>query len=319
MTLAFKYIKYLLLAILLVITACVEKPQQALRIGAVLWPGYEPLYLAKKLGYFEKQPIKIIDYLSNTDAMQAFRNYNLEAGTFTLDEAFRILADGIDIDIILIMDTSYGGDVILANPDINSVSELKGKPIAVENTAVGAYVLSRALELNNLELEDVQIVSINTMEQISSFATGDVVAAVTFDPNRTQLLKAGKKEIFSSTQIPNEIVDLLVVRKDYLNNNPMIVKHLVQAWYKALNYQRQYPEESASHSLKRFNTSKEEYIKGLELLKFTSRDENLHLLHPDTSPLLQQQEKIIQILKNLKIVGESVSLKDHLNPDFIPK
>lgn len=72
-----------LLLIVLLGTGCTEKPQTPLRIGAVLWPGYEPLYLASKLGYFKDQPVKIIDYLSNTDAIQAFKNNNLNAAAVT--------------------------------------------------------------------------------------------------------------------------------------------------------------------------------------------------------------------------------------------
>ena len=250
-----KWFGCLLLICLTVLTGCAEKPKETLRIGAVLWPGYEPLYLADKLGYYEDQPIKIIDYLSNTDSMLAFHNNYLQAGAFTLDEVLQILADGIDVDVILIMDISNGGDVIVANPGINSIKDLKGKPVAVESTAVGAYVLKRALDLNGMNINDIKIVSINAMEQISNFTEGHAVAAVTFDPYRTQLLKLGKKEIFNSTAIPNEIVDVLVVRKDYSRKYPEVIQHLTDAWFKTLEYQRANPVKSAEYSLKRFNTS----------------------------------------------------------------
>ena len=303
----------------LILTGCMDKPQETLRIGAVLWPGYEPLYLAKKLGHFEKQPIKLIDYLSNTDAMLAFKNRNLEAGAFTLDETLQIISDGIDVDIILIMDVSNGGDVILANEDIKDVKALKGKAVAVESTAVGAFVLKRALELNGMELNDIKIVSTNAMEQSSSFAKGEIVAAVSFDPYRTQLLRLGKKEIFNSTLIPNEVFDVLVIRKDYSKKNRVVVQHLINSWFDALKYQQEHPVESAKYSLKRFDTTSEDYINGLKLIKFATKDENSYLLDAEKSPLLSQQNKVVEILKSLRLISRTPSLEGHLDKSYIPK
>jgi len=302
---------------LLTLSACAERPQQPMRVGAVLWPGYEPLYLAGKLGYFDKQPIKIIDYLSNTDAMLAFRNNNLQAGAFTLDETLQIIADGIDVDIVLIMDISNGGDVILANPDIKDIAELKNRPVAVESTAVGAYVLKRALELRNMDFNYIQIVSVNAMEQASAFDQGKVVAAVSFDPYRTQLMRTGKKQIFDSTMIPNEIFDVLIVRRDYAAQHAQVVHQLVDAWFRALDYQHEHPQKSAEYSLGRFDTTTADYLAGLKLLKFASLADNRMLLDDDHSPLLAQQDKIIEILRELKLISRKPSLKHHLDPRYI--
>lgn len=311
---------FIVIAIFIVISlfGCVDKPQEPLRVGAVLWPGYEPLYIAGKLGFYDKQPIKIIDYLSNTDAMLAFRNNNLQAGAFTLDETLQILSDGIDVDIILIMDISNGGDVILANPDINSIKELKNKPVGVESTAVGAFVLKRALELNNMDIDDIQIVSLNAMEQASSFESGKVVAAVSFDPYRTKLIKAGKKQIFDSTMIPDEIFDVLIVRKDYLTRHPDTVHQLVTAWFRALDYQNNNPVKSAEFSLRRFDTTTADYLEGLKLLKFASRQDNLELLDEKNSPLLKQQYAIVKILQELNLINKKPLLEGHLNSNYIP-
>ena len=313
-----KNYKYGLFFIFLTLFGCVDKPQETLRISTVLWPGYEPLYLADKLGFYEKHPIKIIDYLSNTDAMLAFKNHKLEAGAFTLDETLQILADGIDVDIILIMDTSNGGDVILANEGINSVKDLKGKPVAVESSAVGAFVLKRALELNNMSFDDIQVVSTNALEQQSSFEKGTIVAAVSFDPYRTELIKAGKKEIFNSTLIPNEVLDVLVVRKSYSMDHPETVRHLVNSWFKALEYQARNPVKSAEYSLKRFNTTSTDYIASLKLLKFSTKENNRQLLDAKNSPLLKQQYKIIKILKELELINKKPSLDGHLDTNYIP-
>lgn len=306
------------LSLVLLLSACVDRPQETLRVGAVLWPGYEPLYLADKLGYYDDQPIKLIDYLSNTNTILAFKNHSLHAAAFTLDETLQLLSDGVDIDVVLIMDMSYGGDVIMANPGIDRVEDLQGKPVAVESSAVGMFVLKRALELHGMDMSDIQIVSTNAMEQASNFVHGNIVAAVSFDPYRTQLVKSGKHEIFNSTLIPNEIVDVLVVRRSYSEQYPDTVKQLVEAWFKALAYQAENPQKSAAYSLKRFNTTVEDYIASLERLKFSTKEDNRRLLDKQSSPLLEQQH-MIEILDELKLIKKIPSLQNHLNGRYIPE
>lgn len=298
-------------------TGCSEPPQQPLRIGNVLWPGYEPLYLAGKLGYYKNHPIKIIDFLSNTNSLVAFKNNNLEAGAFTLDETLQIISEGIDVDIILVMDISNGGDVILANKNIQSIKDLSGKTIAVESRAVGAYILKRALQLNAMDFNNVKIISTNTIEQAESFTSGKIVAAVTFDPYRTRLLKSGKKKIFNSTQISNEIIDVLVVRKDYSQKYSAPIQYLINAWFKTLEYQKNNPVKSAEYSLKRYNTTSANYINNLKLLKFSSKEENLILLDSINNPLIHQQNKITAILKKLNLINKKASLSNHLKNGFI--
>jgi len=310
------FVVALLLGLLLM--GCAEKPQQPLRVSAVLWPGYEPLYLASKLGYFDDEPVQIIDYLSNTDAMLAFRNHNLEAGAFTFDEVLQLLADGMEIDVILVMDISDGGDVILANPELTSMADLKGKRIAVESSAVGGYVLARALELHGLSLDSITLVSTNAMEQQLAFESGQVDAAVSFDPYRTQLLKMGKREIFNSREMPNEIVDVLVVRRDYSQQHPQTVQKLVDGWFRALNYQRQNPRESAAYSVNRFDTTVDDYLAGLALIRFAGIEENRLLLDPVHSSLVTNAEKFFDVLARMNIERRDVVVGPQLNPGYLP-
>ena len=306
----------LLLGLLLL--GCAEKPQDSMRVSAVLWPGYEPLYLAGKLGYFDDEPVQIIDYLSNTDAMLAFRNHNLEAGAFTFDEVLQLLADGMDIDVVLVMDVSDGGDVILANPDLAAMADLRGKRVAVESSAVGGYVLARALELHGLGLDDITVVSTNAMEQQDAFQSGRVDAAVSFDPYRTQLLKMGKREIFNSREIPSEIVDVLVVRRDYSRQHPQTVQKLVDAWFRALSYQQQHPRDSAAFSVNRFDTTVDDYLAGLALIRFASIEENRLLLDPARSSLIANADKFFRVLARMNIEQRDVVVGPQLNPGYLP-
>ena len=308
----------ILLVLAIPLSGCTPKPQEKLRISAVLWPGYEPLFIAQKLGYFDEHPIQVVDYLSNTDAMQAFRNQKLEAGAFTFDEALSLISEGEDIQIILILDISAGGDVIVASPNINSVKELKNKRVAVENNAVGGFILARALNINGMDYSDITIVPISPMEQENEFSNNTIDAAVSFDPYRTHLMKKGKNEIFSSREIPNEIIDVLAVRKEYLTRNPETIHALTNAWFKALNYQKNNPQKSAQLSINRFNTTVNDYLNGLSLIHYPSIEDNNTLLTANTSSLIATSQKFIPIMEQLGSINKPININPHLNNSFVP-
>lgn len=297
--------------------SCTEKPQDPFRVGCVLWPGYEPLKLAERQHFFDNDAIRIIDYLANSDAMLAFQNKMLEAGAFTLDETLQMLSHGIDIQVVLIMDISHGGDVILANPGIESVEDLKGKRVAVETTAVGSFVLSRALELHGLTFDDITVVPMHAVEQKGSFARGEIDAAVSFDPHRTPLVEAGKKQIFDSTEIPGEIVDVLVVRSSVARDRPEAVRQLVQGWFRALEYQRQHPRKAIQFSSSRFDITPDEYLQALKLMRFPDVEENIRMLSPETSKMVQNTHKMIEPLARIGVDASQVRIEQHLNADFI--
>ena len=130
-------------------------------------------------------------------------------------------------------------------------------------------------------------------------------------------MKLGKKEIFNSTLIPNEVVDVLVVRKSYSQHHPDIIQQLVSSWFKALEYQEANPVKSAEYSLKRFDTTSADYIAGLKLLEFSSKENNLHFLNAASSPLLEQQHKIIKILEEIDLISKTPSLEGHLDKSYI--
>ena len=103
---------------------------------------------------------------------------------------------------------------------MRTMQDLKGKSVAVESGALGAFVLSRALALNGMQASDVNVVHLESNEQPSAFEKGQVDGAVTFDPYRVQFLRAGASTLFDSTQIPGEIVDLLARARQRPRKHP---------------------------------------------------------------------------------------------------
>jgi len=266
---------------------------QPMRIGSNVWPGYEPLYLARELGYYEGLSISMVEYPSASEVLRAYRNGAIQAAALTMDEVLILAESGLDPRVVLLLDVSQGGDVILGQDNIHSVADLKGRRVGVENTALGAYVLSRALAMNEMRVSDVTLVPLEVNEHEAAFKAGKIDAVVTFEPVRTRLLDVGATRLFSSQNIPNEIFDVLVVQGDYLEKNRAVVKSLVQRWFQTLEYQQQNPQRAAEIIARRQQLKPADYLASMDGLKMVSRAENIEALSGASAP-------IVEVMKRLK-------------------
>lgn len=267
------------------LASCLHMPPPPLRVGANVWPGYESLYLARDLGYYDDSPIQLVDYPSATEVSRALRNGDLEVAALTLDETLALAETNPDVRVVLITDFSAGGDAIIAASEIETLAELKGQKVGVESTALGAFVISRALEQAGLSIEDVEIISLGVSEHEAAFKQGIVDAVVTFEPVRSNLLAEGANLIFDSTQIPGEIVDVLVVPQAVLDHQKKTLDLLVKGWFRALDYLHQNPQDAAKRMAPREGISPDQFLASLELLHIPDLTENKTLLS-QTDPTL---------------------------------
>lgn len=249
-----------------------------LRVGTNQWPGYEPLYLAQNLNYFHRWDIRLVQLPSTTDVMHALKNRRLEAAALTLDEALNVIAQGMELKIILVMDVSNGADVLLASKDIASLADLRGRRVGVENTAVGAVLLDAALDTAGLAVSDIELVQLTVDRHAQAFLSGSVDAVVTFDPVRTQLLRSGAKVLFDSSRIPGRIVDVLAVRSDVVAEQGVHLRMLLEGYFRARGYMRDNMRHAAELMAPRLQESPEGLMAAYEGLELPTLAENRALL-----------------------------------------
>jgi NitT/TauT family transport system substrate-binding protein len=223
-------------ALVLSLLGCAREPEPALRIGTNVWIGSEPLYLARELGRFDPAAVQLVEYPSASEVLRAFRNQAIDGMVISLDELFGLAVEGFDPRIILVVDVSHGADVVVGRNGMRTMHDLKGRSVAVESSALGAFVLSRALAVNNMQPSDVNVVHLESNEQPAAFEKGQVDGAVTFDPYNAQFLLSGAQTLFDSTQIPGEIVDLLAVPASAVQQRPKQVQALLNGWVDAAVY-----------------------------------------------------------------------------------
>jgi NitT/TauT family transport system substrate-binding protein len=301
------------LALALAFAGCVREPEPPLRIGTNVWIGSEPLYLARDLGHLDSKAVRLVEYPSASEVLRAYRNQAIDGMVISLDELFVLAADGLQPRIVLAVDVSHGADVVVGRAGMRTMADLKGKRVAVESGALGAFVLSRALALNGMQASEVNIVHLESNEHPRAFEQGKVDGGVTFVPFRTQLLRAGAVSLFDSTQIPGEIVDLVAVRASVRDKQPQAIRTLLGGWFKALDYLQRQPADAGRRMGLRQQSTGEQFLETLKGLRFPSREENLKLLAGAQPGLVVTGGKLMALMLEAKLLRSPVNIEEVLD------
>jgi NitT/TauT family transport system substrate-binding protein len=301
-------------ALLLTAVGCMREPETALRIGTNVWIGSEPLYLARDLGRLDPASIQLVEYPSASEVLRAFRNQAIDGMVISLDELFGLVVDGFQPRVVLVVDVSHGADVVVGRGDMKTMQDLKGKSVAVESSALGAFVLSRALALSGMQASDVNVVHLESNEQPDAFEKGQVDGAVTFDPYRAQFIRAGAATLFDSTRMPGEIVDLLAVRASAIDKQPKSVQKLLTGWFDAIDYINRQPEDAARRMGIRQQTTGEQFLEAWRGLKIPSREENLRMLGGAAPELAITGRRLMALMVDAKLLRAEVPIESVLAP-----
>lgn len=242
------------------------------------WVGFGPFYLAKEKGFFNDEGIDV-NITVMEDAAQrksAMINGSVDGLGDTVDLLVLSRDEGVPSVSVVQIDESNGADGILTTNNINSVKDLKGKKIAAQKNFVGESFLLYVLSKNGMSPNDVEIIDTESGIAGSAFVSGQVDAAVTFEPwlSKAKERKDGKV-LLSSADEPGVIVDTLSINESYLEKNPEKVKKVVRAWFKALDYWKSHPEESNEIMAKYYNVSAQEFADLILGVKWPNLQENI--------------------------------------------
>jgi NitT/TauT family transport system substrate-binding protein len=229
-------------------------PLPAMRVGCIVFPGYETLFLARELGLLDAQRVRLVELLANTDTLRALAAGQLEAAAMTLDELMTARADGVDLRAVLVFDTSAGADVVLAKAPV-TLQTLQGRRVAVEDGAMGAVMLSALLKAAGLKPDQIHKVPMTLDRSEALFQTSAVDVVVTAEPWAARLEKAGARRIFDSLAIPGRIVDVLAVRANALQTFGPAIRHLLTGHFVAQKYMRESISRAAPLIASRLQTS----------------------------------------------------------------
>ncbi len=207
-------------------------------IGWSIYAGWMPWPYAQQAGIVKKWEdkyhlkIKIVQVNDYVESINQYTAGKLDGVTLANMDALTIpAAGGKDTTAVILGDYSNGNDGVLLKGATN-LSAIKGRSVNLVELSVSHYLLARALEKGGMGMTDVKTVNTADADIVSAFASADVTAAVAWNPQLSVMrAQPGVTQVFSSADIPGEILDLLVVDTATLKANPDLGKALAGIWY----------------------------------------------------------------------------------------
>ncbi|MEN8214795.1 MAG: ABC transporter substrate-binding protein [Pseudomonadota bacterium] len=218
-------------------------PTTQLTLAVAPQIAWMPWYLANEEGLFDKMTTKHqiqVKFISENynDAIEKFLTEEVHAIAISnIDAIAQIIRRDIKADVILITNNHIGNEAILLPQQAESSTQsLKGKTFALVQHSVAHYLLDRYLIRHQIPFDQVNILNTTELDIPNKFINEQVYGVVTSNPNLYMLSRhsATTKILFDSRQIPKEIFDLIVVRRETLVEYPEFAQVLLASWFSVM-------------------------------------------------------------------------------------
>jgi len=306
-------------SLFLSLLGCDSQPTAPLKVAAHIWPGYEFMFLAQQEKWLDPQQVNLIQTHSATESLQALKEGKIDAAALTLDEVLRARADGIDLTVILIFNISAGADMLLAKPEFTTIQQLKGKRIGLEQGALGAIMLAKLLQQNNLTYDDIQQIPININQAYAAWQNNEVDALITYEPLASQLLANHAHKLFDSRDIPNTIIDVLAIRTKNINHHQPAIRHLIAQHFKAFNHFHNNIQDASYRMATHLQLAPEKVLTQYKGLLLANINYNKQLMQNPASSLLKNTRSLQTLMIKLGIIQTDKTINDDFfNASFLP-
>ncbi len=263
--------------------AAVQPEPGKLKMGIQPWLGYGQWYVATQHELYEKQGLEAVDMINfaeDKDINAALASGQIDAANIATHTAMSMIAAGLPVKIVLILDQSNTADAMLVSSDITSLQALKGKEVAYEEGTTSDILLRSALASAGLTYQDIKPVPMPAASAGSALIAKRVPVAVTYEPYLSVAMKADPtvKMLYSGQSDPGLISDVLVVRDDIIKNKPGQVIALIKTWDIAVAHYNAHTAEDRAVIAKAVGATSEELQTAFDGVKYYTLAENKQTL-----------------------------------------
>lgn len=296
---------------------------EAIVIGYSNWAGWWPWAIAEQEGLFTANGVDVEMrwFDGYVESMEALAAGQIDGNCQTLNDTISFAGGAVNGEVaVLVNDNSAGNDKIIVAEEINSVADLKGKQVAIEEGVVDDYLLSLALAREGMSRDDVEIVPLETGDAAAAFAAGQADAVGAFPPYWLMALeREGSKSLIDSSEFPGAIPDLLVMSQTIIDERPDEVQAIVNTWFDVLAFMEENPERADEIMAERAGVTTEE----LELFKEGTRmftiEDNLEAFSEGEGMqhMPYAAESMAEFMVSVGFIDEAPPLEPILDAKFV--
>lgn len=288
-----------------------------IRIATQPIPNYAPIFVAKQKKWIEQDMAKVgvkvtwTSFSSGPPENEALASGSQDVGMMGDSPAFIGKAAGQDTSIIASSSIGPKALAIMVGKDssITSPKQLKGKKVAVVKGSYAHHLVYLALKQNNMTVNDVQLINMDTNGDISAaIANKSIDAGAVWEPTITKMeLNGTGKVLVDGTGIKLGICTY-VVRNKFAEENPELIKILLQDIQKGVDFEKENLNETAQIISSEVNLPQDQLIKVLPKYDFNP---NL------TSEDIVELKKTEDFMKSSNLITTSVDVDKFVNKDYL--
>ena len=288
-----------------------------LTVGHDMWIGYAGYFVAKDQGFFEEAGLEIDakPFANPGETLPAMIGGHLDLAMSTLQNiTLAKLVTGEEIKVVFLFDTSNGADAIIAKDSISSVKDLKGKVVAATQGEVNHMLLMIALEQNGMKESDIEFINMSADDAGAAFLSGNVDAAVTWEPWVTKATASGGTVLFDSADTPDTILDGIALTPKTLSTKKAAVVAFIEAVDKGVDFLRANPEAAAMILSKALEVNPEDALAMLATDKIYNLADNRELF---AGPAAESIAKVVKFLVANEMVSDAKDVDTILDPSLV--
>lgn len=281
------HMRFLFIVVLvLFFNGCESKKYDKLVISCNSWIGYSPFYYAKEKGWLDKLNIKLVNVVSLGENMNLYDVGKSDAFTGTQYEYSMMKSKDKELEPIMLLDRSYGGDMIFSNKTIKEIQKSNTKIDAyLEMGSINSLLLKYFIEKYKIDKSRINYIN-KDQAVIGNLKSGrfssKMVLIVTYSPYNIKLKNNGFNEIASTKDgLVLVVVDALYANKNIYMTHKQQFTELKKKIDDAVEVMHKDPKE--------YYYVVKPYLKGYTYEEFISSLNEVKWINKDLTKDLQQK------------------------------
>ncbi len=311
--------------ILTLLASCSLSPEQdidekePLVVEFTAWWGDYTIIIAQEKGLFEKHGVKVepVYYETFSLALPDLAAGQIDGGLFAIGDAINV-ARHADLRVVAVYDNGSFNTVVSV-PEVGQIGDLAGKRVGVQVGTSYELLISEMLASAGLKMSDVILVNIDP-EAVPSSLGKTIDAGFIYEPYTSVAVTGGNNLLLRSTEFIGLYPDVIVFRNSVVRERGEDIRAFLKAWFEAVEFRRQYPDEARQIIADYFNMTIEE-ISPDNTLEILGLEDNYEMFKSETNSnrsIYRTARLNADFLIRMGVLSAQPDIETLLSPAYLP-
>lgn len=233
-----------------------DRKNATVRVGIIRIMNHVPIYVGKKLGFFQEEGIDIKEVFVRSGAEGQSGVIGGSIDLVGVNSASFIFAAAQQLPLSVIADGGHApttapapyAALIRADSAIKELKDFEGKRIGVGSRKILQEMhLAMLAKKHNVDIGKMKLIEVGFAQMQDALISNQIDVALTLEPFITRAVEDPRLKLFSYFSVeaePGHAATIWVGANRWLEQNPKVAKGFVRALYRSHEYMNNNPEEA---------------------------------------------------------------------------